>query len=114
MTTKYVRLSPNERVYGQKGLLQSQLASLSLKKHFQFYTLLRKEELLLKIKLKNKVKETLDSLSLLDKVLPRAHIKLESVEHEIQRKEKEKKDEIESLSLEAELNKIKLKLETLQ
>ncbi len=101
---EYVKLSYAEKKYGEKNLLQSQLQLLNSIKHLKEYKKLRKQELLLKIKLKEKVIETIDELKMLDKRLPKVQPK-----HKISRKENK-----ENLSLENELEKIKNKLKALQ
>ncbi len=109
MTHKYVRLSPGENNYGKKNLLQSQLALLTAIKHFNSYKLLRKEELIFKIQLKNKVAEVLETLSYVDKTIPKIHFESE---HPMDAEERIKV--LETRSLEEELEEIKRKLATLQ
>ena len=73
-TSEYVQLQQPEIVYGQKNLLESQLGMLSVSKRFKEYQRLRREELVLRIALKNKIEETKRLLDELDKMLPKTKI----------------------------------------
>ncbi len=109
MGSEYIRLSNTERVYGEKNLLQAQLEILSIIKRSQAYTKLRKEELVLRIVLKNKIAEILNLLMLLDKILPKTKV--------VKKNEKGESEIIfdkERFTLEQEIDKIRAKLESLQ
>jgi predicted nuclease with TOPRIM domain len=107
---EYVRVSPQEKYFGDKNLLQSQLELLHLIQSFQKYKSLRNEELVLKIALKNKVGEAINLVDKLERLLPVAHYKSsEPKETEHERKKRERK-----LSLEQEIERIRQKLSGLQ
>ena len=108
MTSEYIRLSPGERFYGQKYLLQSQIEVLNLVKGFKEFLSLRDEELMLKVALKNKIAETLEFLARLNKILPKTKYKEEPVNEE------EKIRHRERLSIQEEIDRIKNKLQKLQ
>jgi hypothetical protein len=68
---EFVRISDSERIYGAKTLLQTQVSSINLIKHFGEYEKLRKEELMLRIGLKTKVEQALQSINSLARGLPK-------------------------------------------
>ena len=70
-TSEYIQLRQPEMVYGQKNLLESQLGMLSVSKRFKEYQKLRRDDLVLRIALKNKIEETAKLLDELDKMLPK-------------------------------------------
>ena len=115
MGSEYVRLSPSERVYGARTLLQSQVSNLQLMKHFREYERLRKEELALKIELRTKIDHTLQLVESFIKGLPATHMSTE-----IDEKGKGPFSEFEDhedkkiKSLDQELNEIKRKLDALK
>lgn len=109
--TEYVKLSKPEVLYGQKNLLQVQLSLLEISKHYKAYQELRKQELLLKISLKNKIEQAKESLAILEKMLPK--IKLPG------RDQQQKKESLEifskkDLSLQEEIDYIRQKLSKLK
>ena len=112
MGSEYVKLSASERIYGAKGLLQSQVSNLQLMKHFREFEKLRKEELALKIELRTKIDHTLQLVDSFIKGLPVTHMSAE-----IEEKGKDlfpefqDKDEKKMKTLDDELNEIKRKLE---
>ena len=104
--SEYVRLASPEKVYGQRHLLQSQLELLDLIQRFRNYKKLRNEELVLKVTLKSKIGETLNLITKLERLLPKAHYKTPTPA-EVKRKERkiEKK-----LSLQEEIEQVRAKL----
>lgn len=113
MCAEYVRLSNSESFYGQKNLLQSQLELLDLIKRMRNFKTLRNQELVLKIALKNKVKEAEGMLESLHRILPVSHYKIDVVQQPKKREERvlEKED---FLSLQEEINEVQKKLARLQ
>ena len=101
--TEYIKISALERTHGERSLLESQLNLLDAIKILKNYKEHRKKELLLKIELKNKTLETLESLKVLEKSLPRAHLI-----------DKEESADKESFSIEKQLADIRSKLEKLK
>ncbi|MEK6850450.1 MAG: hypothetical protein AABX85_02665 [Nanoarchaeota archaeon] len=110
MASEYVRLSRQEVIYGQKNFLKAQLDVLDLVKHYLFFLKARKEEFILKIRLKNKLEETKNSIILFEKSLPRVY----SAETEAKKKVRFEKESKEVSSLEQEIELIKQKLAGLQ
>lgn len=103
---EFIRFSSEEMLFGKKRLLESQLNTLSLLKSFKEYKLLRKEELALKITLKNQIDSTLESINLLEKLLP----KIETFETPQTAEQHIKKQ----FTIEEELEDIKRKLSSLR
>lgn len=110
--TEYVKLSRSEKNYGQKNLLQAQLSLLEVTKHCKAYQDFRKEELILKITLKNKVDQVKENLAILDKILP----KTKFMDKHESKDSREKSDIFakKDLSLEQEIDKIRRKLSSLR
>ncbi|MFH1289818.1 MAG: hypothetical protein ABIH92_00240 [Nanoarchaeota archaeon] len=108
--SEYVRVSPPEKVYGQKHLLQTQLELLNLIKSFHTYKVLRNEELVLKVTLKSKVEELINLITKLERLLPKAHYTPETREE----KEKDKKKRERKLSLQEEIERVRQKLARIQ
>ena len=77
MSFEHVRLSPEEQVFGQGHLLQTQLDLINSGKNMKEYKVLRKEEFNLKVELKAKIEQTLQNLDIFDKMLPKARMKEE-------------------------------------
>ncbi len=112
--TEYVRFFATESLYAQKHLLHSQLELLNIIKKLRNYEKLRQEDFVLKVAVKSKIDGVLESLNLLDKLLP--HDKLAGlgiVKREPKSKEKTKEDK-ENISLEQELEIIRRRLEKLR
>lgn len=114
MGSEYVKLNSSERIYGAKTMLQSQVSSLQLMKHFREFEKLRKEELALKIELKTKVDHTLQLLDSFMKGLPKTQMgeiedKTGDMFPEFQDHEDKRRK-----TLDEELNEIKRKLEALK
>jgi len=103
---EYVRLSPPEKVYGQKNLLHSQLEMLHLVQSFQRYRVLRNEELVLRVTFKNLVEQAMNMIDKLERLLPKAHYKAQTYEE----KKREKKKTQRRLSLNEEIQKVREKL----
>lgn len=106
--SEYVRLSPPENNFGQKNLLGAQLELLNLIKSFHKFRVLRDEELILKITLKNYIEETKKQVLSLERILPRAEYKEKGEDGE----EEDKKNR--KLTLEEEIAKVRAKLSKLQ
>lgn len=109
MSLEYVKLGQSENFNGQNNLLKGQLEALKGIKNLKSYKLLRKEEFILKIALKSKIAETLESLKNLDKLLPKV-----KYEHEEYKSEKDLKKEKEKRGVEGEIRAIEEKLHRLQ
>tara|TARA_Y100000310_G_C20623970_1_gene784840 strand:- start:973 stop:1320 length:348 start_codon:yes stop_codon:yes gene_type:complete len=114
MSQEYVYLNPQEFIYGEKNLLQTQLELLQFIKKIYSYKDLRKEELALKIVFKKKIGELSDTLKDLKKLLP--HVNHEYLPHPnspatIKRPKISIK---EKLSLEQEIAEIRHKIEELR
>ena len=110
MDAEYVRLSDEEKHYGYKRMLHSQLEILNLTKNFKDYQELRKKEFTLKISLKSKIGEALSKIEEFEGKLPKIPIK-----ESFPIKKKEVKKEIKEPSgLMNEINLIRAKLERLQ
>lgn len=115
MRPEYVRFNAQEKVFGQKHLLHTQLETISTLKHHEAYKLLRMEELLLKIQLKTKLEEAKEAFALFSRLLPKPAIS----EHEVLKRQHAATHaahpQKKSLStLESELEEIKRKLAALQ
>ncbi len=106
---EYVRLSPPEKNFGQKNLLGAQLELLRLIQIFHRFRILRDEELILKITLKNYIEETSKEILRLERILPRAEYKEKGEEDEEGGEDKTKR-----LTLEEEIAKVRAKLAKLQ
>jgi hypothetical protein len=115
--TQYVKLSPQEQVFGEKGLLQSQASLLVITKRLRNYKKLRIEELMLKLLLKKKLGEVKESFSMLDNLLPPAPIRKEKpikkagvieVQEEIVEEVVEEKPKVKTL--EDEIDEIRQKI----
>ena len=108
MAQEYVRFSKEERGYGYKNLLHSQLEFLNSMKSLNNYQDLRNKEFSLKVSLKSKTGEILAEIEKMDSLLPKTHL---GEEH---RKRKEEKVEKMDSTLMGEVNAIKEKLYSLQ
>ncbi len=111
MDAEYVRISGEEKHYGYRGLLNSQLEFLNLMRNFKNYTELRKKEITLKVSLKSRIGEALSEIEKFEGLLPKIPIK-----EDLPVKKKEIKKEIkkEPNGLMDEINMIRMKLERLQ
>ena len=105
---EYIQLDPSEQLFGKRSLLQSQMDLLNIIKRYQRYSLLRKEELALKVLLRKKINELWEEIKHLEKVLP--HVKHIKEQKTIEKKVLPKKRS----ELELEIEEISRKLETLQ
>jgi uncharacterized protein YwgA len=106
---EFVRLSPPETEFGHRNVLNGQLDLLKLIKSFHRFRVLRDEELVLKVTLKNYIDATNKEINRLGRLLPKAAYKEASEEKG--KKEKKKK---EKLSLEEEIAKVRAKLSKLR
>lgn len=104
---EYVRLSPQETNFGHKNLLSGQLELLRVIQNFHQFRILRDEELILKITLKNYIDATNKEIDRLERLLPKAEYKEETGEDGKEAKDKK-------LSLEEEITKVRMKLAKLQ
>ena len=112
MGLEYVRISREEKSYGYKNLLHSQLEFLSSMKRLKNYRDLRNKEFSLKVSLKSKIGEVLAEIEKLDGILPKTHF---GEEHH-RRKEvtSVQNVKLEDSTLMSEVNVIKDKLARLQ
>jgi len=110
MNSEYVRLNSEERNYGMKDMLQSQLAILNSLKRYREFEILRRQELTLKIALKTKVSETLQLIENLGKELPKVKVEKEEKEEEMIFTE----DNKTRMTLDNELEEIRRKIERLK
>lgn len=104
---EYVRLVPSESNFGQKNLLNTQLELLRLIQSFHKFRVLRDEELVLKVTLKNYIEETSKEIVKLERLLPKAEYK-EKTEEVVKKPEEKKKPH--RLTLEEEIEKVRAKL----
>ena len=109
MASEYVKFNSEEKIFCQRGFLQSQLEVIEMQKKFKMYQRLRTEEIVLKILLKSKVETALTNLYMLEKLLPKTTIRPKKTKQE----ENEIMREID-LTLEDEINLIRDKLEKLK
>jgi len=109
MSIEYLRFSRRECIEGKKGVLEIEYSTLNILKKLREYLKLRKEELALKIALKNKIEETSENLKILDKLLPKTSM-LKVMQ---KMSEEEKIAYNKDLTLEEEINEIKRKLSSL-
>lgn len=114
--SEYIKLTSEERLTGEKDMLQSEMAMLKSIKRLRAFEKLRKEELVLQINLKRLVGEALESLSMLDKLLPKTAFRPEvRIASSVPKQPIEVVKEIkEANNLESELEKIRAKLSRLQ
>ncbi|MBU0906708.1 MAG: hypothetical protein KKD18_02910 [Nanoarchaeota archaeon] len=106
--SEFVRISVPEVGFGKKNLLNGQLELLKLAQSFHRFRVLRDEELILKVTLKNYLEEASKEIDRLERFLPRAEYK-EKKEDEGDDEDRKKK-----LSLEEEIAKVRAKLSKLQ
>lgn len=107
--TEYIKLSHQEKIYGHRFLLQSQIEMMNILRSIKEYKILRKKEFILKVALNAKIGEALAEIGVLQRTLPRVSSHEEKKPlFEIQ-KHKE-----ENLTLEQEIDLIRQKLSKLQ
>lgn len=106
--TEYVRFNPQENLYGQRNFLNSELDLLSIVKRIKNFKKLRADEQVLRLTLKKKMEEMIETLVVLDKLLPPGHFRILKQEG-TGLKEKE-----ETLTLDQEIEMIRRKLEKLR
>ena len=102
MASEYIRLSPEEKIYGQSIFLNSQLSFIDIINKIKGYKKLRKKELQLKISLKSKISEIYISLEEFSSYLPKSEYNLPpiikpKVKNIDSKEEFELKDEIEDI-----------------
>lgn len=125
MNNEYVKISHPELVFGKANLLQSEINILTIMKNYRTFQSIRKEELFLKIELKNKIEELKAFANNLDKMIPQVEKDKREKEKKIQREIKqviqksqeaeEKKEQKEGkTSLEQEIEAIRERLKKLQ
>jgi hypothetical protein len=110
MNSEYIKVVNEEMGYGEKNLLQSQLALINIIKRYKNYESLRKEELSLKIHLKQKIEELKNDLSFFERLMPKVILQKD----DLPLSQEEAKESMKKLSLEQELNAIKKRLLQLQ
>ena len=104
MASEHVLLTREEQIYGQGHLLQTQLDLINSGKNFKVYKDLRVQEFNLKVQLKAKLDETLQSLDIFDKMLPKARMKQEiSKELEVEKARHVLEDEAEQIRKKLEI-----------
>lgn len=111
MDAEYVRISDDEKHYGYKSLLHSQLEFLNFIRSFKNYQELRKKEFSLKVSLKSRIGEALSEIEKFEGLLPKVPIK-EDIP--VKKKEIKKEAKKEPSGLIDEINMIRAKLERLQ
>lgn len=104
MSSEYVKISPPEKHFGERSLLESQARVLQSLKYLESYKKLRNHEILLKINLKKQIEEAKTHLHTLKKTLP--SIPKQGQENHNQ--------EQKFSSIDSELENIKSKLQSLQ
>jgi len=102
---EYIKLTHDEKIFGGKTLLTSQINIIKITKKIKEYQELRNEETATKIILRRKIAEILDELKNLKKILPK-----EKEQKEITKKTDKKRRQ----DLELEIEEIKRKIEKLQ
>lgn len=108
--SEYVRVSAQEKVFGDNHLLQSQLELLSLVQSFKKYKELRLNELTLKVGLKAKLEELKGLVESLENMLPMAGYheeRQDKTEHKVEKRK-------ENLGLQEEIERIRRKIARLQ
>tara|TARA_Y100000310_G_C20230957_1_gene600213 strand:+ start:123 stop:443 length:321 start_codon:yes stop_codon:yes gene_type:complete len=105
MSEIYSKIESERAINSKKNLLESQASLLRSLKHLDNYKILRKKELMLKIKLKKNVKEVKDNIKEILKNAPKT-------EHTKKVKEKAEESHV-VLSIESELEDIQNKLREL-
>ena len=108
---EYVKFSGSETMYGMKNLLHSELDLLGFVKRIRTYKKLRKDELVLRLALKNRFEEIIEELKVLYKLLP--HDKFAMLEEKKKKSKEETAEEKEVLTLEQELEVIRRRLDRL-
>ena len=104
---EYVRFNPQENLYGQRNFLNSELDLLSIVKKLRNFKKLRADEQVLRLTLKKKMEEVIETLEVLDKLLPPGHFRM--LKEQSGMKEKD-----ETLTLDQEIEMIRRKLEKLR
>lgn len=110
----HVKLDYEEAIRAKKDLLSSERDFLRLLKTMKRYSLLRTEELTIKLKIQNKMRDLKMNLGRLDRFLPKVILpgilkKNEIVEEKISKTKKEEKDK----DLESQLIEIQERLRKL-
>jgi len=103
MENIHIKLESDEAIHSKRDILSAEINLLNIAKKIEDYRNLRKKELLRKITLKTKIKETIEEMKKLKEQLPRT--KIPKIEEEFVSLEKTSK-----LKLEDELKEIKEKL----
>ena len=112
--TEYVRFYGTESLYWQKHLLHSELELLGIIKKLRSYEKFRQEDFVLKVAVKNKIDGIIESLKLLDKLLPHDKLAGLGVVKRPPKSKEETKEEKENISLEQELEIIRRRLDKLR
>ena len=107
MESEYVSFTDVERRFIEENYLNVHLEFLGMIKKLKAYSLLRREELLLKIKLKAKFEEIFTKIELFEKCLPK--IRSRGINEE-----RVEKKTSEDFNLEREIEEVRWKLERLK
>ncbi len=120
---EYVKIDYSDKIDGAKDLLESQMALIEAIKIYTGFEKLRKEEMILKIALKNKIGELFGEMNVLKKLLPGTKLK-----EGLQEEDSEWENDLVNMAekapakikrdggrdLESELDEIRRKLEAMQ
>ncbi|MFA5020387.1 MAG: hypothetical protein WC533_04810 [Candidatus Pacearchaeota archaeon] len=107
----YAKIGYSEAVQIRKEILKTEAEILATIKRLKEYRLLRKKEIMLKIKLKNEISEIKEAIFELLKEVPTTH-KIEEAK-KIQVQVKQKRDLKEDSDIESQLREIQRKLDEL-
>lgn len=96
---EYIGLTYEQKTYGKKNLLYSQMELLGTIKRYENYKKLRKQEIVLKKSLKQKISEVHQELLKFDSLLPKVKAERSNVPKisTIQKKRSDLQNEIEEL-----------------
>lgn len=117
--SEYIRVANHEKVYGQKNLLEVQYGLVKSIKHLRSFQELRRKELVLQIAYKRLLEEAINSVNIIDKILPRTAFKMAEVRlvpkqvQQVQQRPIQQQIKREP-TIEDELDMIKKKLSKLQ
>jgi hypothetical protein len=104
----------DEAMESKKDVLQSQYLTLKMKQHLKNYNNLRKNELKLKLKMKNKIISLIKDIKNAQSTLPSPEMPEEIREMPVKVRKKVQKEKRHAENLESELEEIQEKLRTLQ
>ena len=111
---EYIKINSDEKIRGQRELLQSQIEILTILKRYQKYKILRKQESEMKNAFKRLVGEIEEELKIIEKHLPHGHkAYIKQPRQTAIQKTKTIEEIKERNELEMEINDIKQKLASL-